>query len=124
MRTVLKQVAFAGLILFTSMSMTISSCSKAQDESRSVVLSWIGGSILGELIHKSPYSVDIEGSGRTKLQLPNQLGNQYSWSPDGNWVLSISSHPVKDGSGRNFDVSILSADEGPRHLVALDSAFK
>jgi len=121
---IIKRATFSIPMVIAFMCMTISSCSQGQDESRSVVISWIGGSIIGELVHKSPYSVDIEGSGRTKLQLPKHLGNQYSWSPDGNWVVSISNEPDKDGNARSFDVSILPVDEGPRHLVAADNIFK
>jgi Tol biopolymer transport system component len=88
------------------------------------VISYGGGPILGSLFRKSPYAVDIEGSGRTKLRLPEHLGDRYSWSPDGNWVISISHYPATADSEYRADVIIIPVDEGPSHQIVSDGSTK
>ena len=124
MRAALKEVAFTVAMIFAFVGMSISSCSRGQDESRSVVISYGGGPILGSLFRKSPYAVDIEGSGRTKLRLPEHLGDRYSWSPDGNWVISISHYPATADSEYRADVIIIPVDEGPSHQIVSDGSTK
>jgi Tol biopolymer transport system component len=58
------------------------------------------------------------------VRLPENLGDHYAWSPDGNWVVNISHYPATADSEYRADVIIIPVDEGPSHQVVSDSFYK